>query len=126
MKRENASPEETAYSGPAPLAGTGVLVAAASDTTRDPVVVVVGAVVVVLASDTTRDPVVVGDAMTVSDEVDVAVVVAETVGAEPVDAGVATVAFAEIGAVAATEERKADASDRAADAADGMATAAPP
>ena len=77
-------------------------------------------------SDTTGDPVVVVDAVVVSDEMDVAVAVAETVGAEPVDAGIATVAFAEIGAVAATEDRKADASERAADAADGKAAAVPP
>ena len=112
--------------------------------------------VVVPDSDTTRDPVVVVDGVIVSDEVDVAVIVTEavavelvdvtvvvteavavelvdvtvvvavTVGAEPVDAGIATVAFADIGAVAATEDRKAEASERADDAADGMAVAVAP
>lgn len=89
------------YSGRAPLAETIVPVV-------DPI------------SDTTRDPVVVVDGVPVSEEVDVAVVVAETVGAEPVDAGVAMVAFAEIGAAAVIDDRAADACERADDAADGI------
>lgn len=54
---------------------------------------------------------------------DAAVIVAETVGAEPADPGVAIVALAEIGGVAAAEESKADASERADDAAGGSADA---
>lgn len=73
--------------------------------------------VVVPASDTIGDPVVVVDAV----DSDVAVVVAEIVGAEPVGAGVAAVALAELGAVAAIDDKKADASERADDAADGNA-----
>ena len=53
------------------------------------------------------------DAVVVTDEVDVAVIVAETVGTEPVDPSVAT------GAVATIEDSKADASERADEAADG-------
>ena len=106
-KRESTSPAEMVRSAAAPvLTGNSPIVAPASDTTGDPVVVV--------------------DALVVSDEVEVAVVVAEAVNAEPVDAGVATVAFAEIGAVANTEDRNAEASERADDAADGMAAAVLP
>lgn len=109
------------YSGAAPVAGKDVLI-------------------VVPATDTTRDPVVVVDVVVVSDEVDVAValaetvstkagdvavVVAETVNTKPVDPGVAVVAFAQIGAVATAEDREADASDSAEEAADGMAAAVP-
>lgn len=103
-KRESTSPLETVYSGAAPVGRRDVLIA-------------------VPASDTTKDPVVVVDAVVVSDEVDVAVVVAETVGAEPADPGAALVAFAEIGGIAAAEESKADASERADDAAGGSALA---
>lgn len=91
-------------------------------------------------TDTDRDPVVVVDAVVVSDEVDVAVALAETVSATtldvvlvdetlttvPVYAGFGLVTFAQIGAVAAAEDREADASETPAfesadEAADGMA-----
>ena len=67
-------------------------------------------------SETVDDLVDVFDAVVVV--VLVAVLVAETVGAEPVDFGLALVALAEIGAVAAIDDNIADASERAAEAID--------
>lgn len=69
------------------------------------------------ASDTDGDSLVVVDTVVVSDDVDVAVEVADTVGTEPVGAGVTTVAFAEIGPGAATEDKNAPASESADEAA---------
>ena len=93
-RRERTSPAETLYSEAAP------------------VLVVIGSHGLV-RPDIDGDVVVVVDAVVVTDEVDVAVVVAETVGAAPMDPGVAT------GAVATIEDSRADASERADEAADG-------
>ena len=125
---------ETVYSEAVPSKAFAVLVNPlntdpATDKTGDPVVV--GDVVIISDEvDKTVDAVMVVDVIIVSDEVDVAVLVAKTVGAklvgvtilvEAVDATcVTTVAFAEIGAVAATANRNAEASERADDAAGGM------
>ena len=69
-------------------------------------------------SDTVVDSVDVSDAVVdaVVVTVLVAVLVTEIVGAEPVDFGLALVALAEIGAVAAADDNDADAAERAADA----------
>ena len=69
-------------------------------------------------SDTVVDFMDVSDA--VADVVVFAVLVAMTVGAEPVDFGLALVALAEIGAVAAIEDNILEALARAADAWDGI------
>lgn len=124
------SPVETVYSGAAPVAGKDVLIVVpATDTTRDPVVVVDVVVVsdeVDMAVVSDEVDVAVALAETVSTKAgDVAIVVAETVNTKPVDPGVAVVAFAQIGAVATAEDREADASDSADEAADGMAAAVP-
>ena len=105
------------YSDAAPEIGNDVLVVvAASETTRDPVVVVDSVIVsdevveAVLVFDEVTDAVVVfeamadavvvfeavADAVIVSDAVDVAVVVAETLGAELVVTRAALVALGEV------------------------------
>lgn len=91
--------------------------------------------------DTIRASVVVVDAVIVFDEADIAVVLAETVavetmddlvaatvGAEPVDAGAATVAFANIGRGVATEEADSEekTSERSNSPSDESAAAAEP
>ena len=91
-KRVSTSPEDTVYSGAAPLTGSKSIVPEEVDVA----VVVAEMVVLVVYSDI------------VPEEVLVEIIVAETV---------AIVAFAEICGVAAIEESKAAASERADDAA---------
>ncbi len=145
---------ETVYSEAAPSKAVGMLLM------TPPMVVVIPPMVLVIspmvlvtplaivpASDTPGNDalgVMVADVVVVSDEVDMAVVVAKTVGvgltgmtfvvvfaepvgafgvvlAEPVDAVVTLVAFAEIGAAAAIADKDSEASERADEAADGVA-----
>ena len=119
-----------------PASDTTLVIAALAFVPASDTLLVI-ALAIVLTSDTPGNGgrgVMVADVVFVSDEVDLAVVVAKTVGAELVDlfvgavnaeavgASVTSVAFAEIGAAAAaTPDRNAGASERADDAADGVA-----